>query len=243
MSLSGVARPDAFEYVGGELDVVANAVNWKRYFGSRIAPYVRGDVLEVGAGIGETTRHLCDGRQRSWLCLEPDARLAQRARERFDETALTPRPQLRVGTLADMDSAARFDAILYIDVLEHIDQDREELARASEHLAPGGAIVVLSPAFNVLFSELDRALGHYRRYTRQSLAAVFPSTLRRRRLFYLDSLGCAASLANRLMLKQTVPSPRQVAFWDGIIVPASRWVDPVLARMFGRSVIAVYDRP
>lgn len=242
MSLSGAVRSDAFEYVGGELDVVARAVNWKRYFRSKLGPFIRGDVLEVGAGLGETTRHLCDGRQHSWLCLEPDARLAARARERLDEAGLSPRPQLRVGTLADIDAAARFDAILYIDVLEHIEHDRDELLRASAHLAPQGAIVVLSPAFNVLFSELDRALGHYRRYTRRSLAAVFPSTLRRRCLTYLDSVGCVASLANRVFLKQTAPTARQVAFWDNVIIPASRAVDPVLARIFGRSVVAVYDR-
>src|SRR5688572_4039882 len=229
MSLSGAVRLDTFEYIGGELDVVANAVNWKRYFRSKLAPFIRGNVLEVGAGIGETTRHLCDGRQRSWLCLEPDSRLAKQANRRFEQTHLSPRPDVRVGTLADIDPGARFDTILYIDVLEHIEYDREELQGASEHLAPAGSLVVLSPAFNVLFSELDRALGHYRRYTRRSLAAVFPPTLRRRSLMYLDSLGCAASLANRMLLKQALPSPRQVAFWDRVIIPASRLADPILA--------------
>ena len=81
MSRSGDAQPDTYEYVGGELDLFARAVNWKRYFRSELAPFIRGDVLEVGAGIGEPTRHLGDGRQRTWLCLEPDPRLAGRLRE------------------------------------------------------------------------------------------------------------------------------------------------------------------
>jgi hypothetical protein len=101
---------------------------------------------------------------------------------------------------------------------------------------------VLSPAFPLLYSEFDRALGHFRRYTRRSLAAVMPPTLTRRRLEYLDSVGFLASLGNRLLLKQELPTARQIALWDRVMVPASRVVDPVLARGFGRSVLAVYER-
>ena len=242
MSRSGDAQPDTYEYVGGELDLFARAVNWKRYFRSELAPFIRGDVLEVGAGIGETTRHLCDGRQRTWMCLEPDPRLAGRLRELLKQASLTPAPTVQTGTLAGLEPSSRFDAILYIDVLEHIENDREELLRATEHLAPGGAIVVLSPAFGVLFSEFDRAVGHFRRYTRDTLTAVFPPTLRRRRLTYLDSVGFVASLANRALLKQSLPSARQIALWDSVMIPTSRWVDPMLGRWFGRSIIAVYER-
>src|SRR5690349_9501746 len=134
MNRSGDATPLAYEYVGNELDLFAHAVNWKRYFGSRLAPFIRGDVLEVGAGIGETTRHLCDGRQRSWVCLEPDPGLAQRLTASLEARPVTPQPTVRVGTVADLESDALFDSVLYIDVLEHIEDHRGELKRASEHL-------------------------------------------------------------------------------------------------------------
>src|SRR6266566_1942810 len=65
-----------YRYGGEELCLFAAAVNWKRYIRSVVQPYVVGDVLEVGAGIGGTTRVFCDGRQRSWTCLEPDPELA-----------------------------------------------------------------------------------------------------------------------------------------------------------------------
>ena len=55
----------SYSYVGNELELFAEAVHWKRYFRSAIADRLVGDVLEVGAGIGETARHLLDGRQRS----------------------------------------------------------------------------------------------------------------------------------------------------------------------------------
>jgi SAM-dependent methyltransferase len=242
MNSSRDALAHSYSYVGNELELFAEAVNWKRYFRSAIADRLVGDVLEVGAGIGETARHLLDGRQRSWLCLEPDERLATRLRSWAGSGDLAPRPTVRIGTAADVNPRSRFDAILYIDVLEHIEDDRAEMARAAELLAPGGALIVLSPAFQQLFSEFDRSVGHYRRYTRASLARVMPAALRQVRLRYLDSVGFLASLSNRALLRQALPTPRQIALWDRVMIPASRALDPLLARSFGRSVLAIYER-
>lgn len=64
-------RPD----VGTELDLFAAAENWKRYWRSHLRAFVRGVVLEVGAGIGSNTRLLADTDWSTWTCLEPDPRL------------------------------------------------------------------------------------------------------------------------------------------------------------------------
>jgi SAM-dependent methyltransferase len=235
-----LARP--YSYVGTELDLFAEARHWKRYFRSAFADRLVGDVLEVGAGIGETARHLLDGRQRSWLCLEPDERLATRLREWAAGGSVAPRPTVQIGTTLDVNPRSRFDTILYIDVLEHIEDDRGEMSRAAELLAPRGTLIVLSPAFPLLFSEFDRSVGHYRRYTRASLAAVMPASLRQVRLRYIDSVGFMASLANRALLRQELPSRRQIALWDRVMIPVSRVLDPLLVHSFGRSVVAVYER-
>jgi len=243
MSQPGRDTQSAYEYVGEELDLFALAVNWKLYFKSQFADIIRGDVLEVGAGIGETTRHLCDGRQRSWLCLEPDGQLAGRLESAIASGVLSPMPRVQIGTIADVDPASRFDAILYIDVLEHIEHDAEELSRAAELLGPSGRIVVLSPAFGFLYSEFDRAVGHFRRYTTRSLEAVFPASLTRLQLRYLDAVGFLASVTNRMLLHQSVPSRRQIEFWDRRMIPLSRHLDRIFQHLFGRSVLAVYERP
>lgn len=230
-------------YSGTELDQAALAVNWKSYFRSRLAPYITGRVLEVGAGLGGTTIRLRDGRQTSWLCLEPDASLVSRLQATLNDNPSPVPTTLMTGELSSLPDDERFDSILYIDVLEHIEDDRGELQRAAAHLAPGGSLVVLCPAFQILFSEMDRALGHFRRYTKRSLDAVFPHDLQRLELLYLDSLGMLASLANKFFLRQGAPSEKQVKFWDGVIIPVSRVLDPVLLRSIGRSVIAIYRKP
>jgi len=242
MNSSQDALAHSYSYVGNELELFAEAVHWKRYFRSAIADRLVGDVLEVGAGIGETARHLLDGRQRSWLCLEPDERLGTRLRAWAEAGDVAPLPTVQIGTTADLDPSSRFDTILYIDVLEHIEDDRAEIARAAELLAPRGALIVLSPAFQQLFSDFDRSVGHFRRYTRASLAEVMPPSVRQVRLRYLDSVGFLASLSNRALLRQALPTRRQIALWDRVMIPASRVLDPLLARSFGRSVLAVYER-
>jgi len=242
MNSSQDALAHSYSYVGNELELFAEAVHWKRYFRSAIADRLVGDVLEVGAGIGETARHLLDGRQRSWLCLEPDERLGTRLRAWAEAGDVAPLPTVQIGTTADLDPSSRFDTILYIDVLEHIEDDRAEIGRAAELLAPRGTLIVLSPAFQQLFSDFDRSVGHFRRYTRASLAEVMPPSLRQVRLRYLDSVGFLASLSNRALLRQALPTRRQIALWDRVMIPASRVLDPLLARSFGRSVLAVYER-
>lgn len=230
------------EYVGGELDLFARATNWKSYFASLLRPYIRGRVLEVGAGLGTTTEALWNDSVESWLCLEPDPQLAAQLTERIPAGRWpNARVESRVATVEELGPDERFDAILYIDVLEHIHDDRGELASASRHLSNGGKLIVLSPAFPSLYSKFDTALGHVRRYTAKSLAAAFPASLRRERVFYADSVGALGSLANRLLLRQSLLGPVQIQTWDKAMIPVSRVLDPLFGRRFGRSVIAIYS--
>jgi SAM-dependent methyltransferase len=226
----------AFEYAGGELDLFEKAVRWKRYWRNRAEPFIAGDVLEVGAGIGANTRALADLAHRSWTCLEPDPALAARI------PSMGPGYATRVGTTKEFFASECFDTILYIDVLEHIEDDRGELARAAAHLKPGGHIIVLSPAHQFLYAPFDRAIGHFRRYSRSSLRAAAPVSLHETKLVYLDSVGLLASAANRLLLSQSMPTESQILAWDRFMVPISRLLDPVFMGRAGKSILGVWQR-
>jgi SAM-dependent methyltransferase len=219
--------------------------NWKQYWSVILKPFLRGDVLEVGAGLGTNTRLLHGAPSspvRRWVALEPDSRLLDQLRG-----ATLERVEPRLGTLANLDASELFDTILYIDVLEHIPDDIAELRRAAAHLNPkseASRLIVLSPAHPWLFSEFDGAIGHHRRYTRESLkaAAQGVDSLSLQRLWYLDSGGLLASAANRLLLRQSLPTLRQILFWDRVLVPFSRFLDPLLLHRLGKSVVAVWTR-
>ena len=142
-----------------------------------------------------------------------------------------------VGTIADLNAEAKFDAILYIDVLEHIEDDRAEMTRAAARLKPGGALIVMSPAHPFLFTPFDAAIGHFRRYTRASLHQTAPTTLSVEKLVYLDAAGMLASAANRMLLRSAMPTERQILTWDRLLVPVSRLIDPLFAGRVGKNVL------
>jgi SAM-dependent methyltransferase len=232
-----------YSYVGAELELFSAATVWKSYFRRHIEPYLGARVLEVGAGLGGTTKLLCSPRQEAWICLEPDALLVGELGHAVERGELPEICQILIGTLSQVRPSTLFDTVLYIDVLEHIEDDRGELERAAAHLKPGGHLVVLGPAHPRLFSPFDRAIGHYRRYTRPSLRALTPKGLVTVRSIYLDSVGLLASLGNRLFLSQSMPGPRQIACWDKILVRCSRLVDPLFGYSLGKSVLSVWNRP
>jgi SAM-dependent methyltransferase len=218
--------------VGSELALFEKARNWKTYWRSVIAPFVHGAVLEAGAGIGANTRLLRELPHSRWTALEPDAALSAQI-EGADEVL--------TGTLDDLPDERRFDTILYIDVLEHIQDDRAELRRAAAHLNDGAHVIVLSPAHNFLFTPFDSAIGHFRRYSRESLRQAAPPELALRKLIYLDSAGMLASLGNRLLLQRSMPTESQILTWDRVLVPLSRALDPIFAGRVGKSVLGVWS--
>jgi hypothetical protein len=227
-----------FQYMGSELEIFAHARHWKSYVHSQLRPYLIGDVLEVGAGIGGTTQALNNGTQQRWVCLEPDPVFAKK---------ISSLPDLRncevvVGMLPDLGPQEAFDSILYIDVLEHIKEDRAELVLAAQHLKANGVIVVLAPAFPWLYTPFDAAIGHFRRYTRNSLRAVAPQGLREEKCIYLDAFGILASAGNLVFLRASNASAGQMRFWDNCLVPISRFMDRVLAFSVGRSVLAIWRK-
>lgn len=239
-----IHRRDAqpYQYVGTELELFAAATNWKAYLKRQITPHLGARVLEVGAGMGGTTRALFDPCVQSWLALEPDPALAACYDQARQEGNLPACCDVRVGTIQDLAGRDRFDCVVYIDVLEHIEHDQDELAQAAQLLAPQGKLIVLAPAHKFLFSPFDQAVGHFRRYNRSSLGSLAPPSCRLVRLVYLDSVGLLASLGNRLLLRRAIPTRRQIAFWDRTLVRASRLLDPLLRHRLGKSILAVWQK-
>jgi SAM-dependent methyltransferase len=224
----------SFHYSGDELPLMVRAVRWKAYVAAQLRPYLGPSVLEVGAGIGGNIPHLFHPPVQHWTALEPDAAQAQGIAD--------PRVRVIVGALDAITAESKFNAILYLDVLEHIADDAAELRQAATHLLPGGHLIVLAPAHPFLFSPMDTAVGHYRRYTRARLRGITPAGCQLACLHHLDAVGFFASLANRLMLRAPRLSPGQISLWDGVMVPTSRILDPLLGHRFGRSLLAVWRR-
>ncbi|HEY9619553.1 MAG TPA: methyltransferase domain-containing protein [Crinalium sp.] len=232
----------AFKYSGSELEIFSEAIHWKSYWGSQVRPYLGQRVLEVGAGIGGTTRNLCKKTHDFWLALEPDQAMASDLSRQAAMGYLPEFCQIQCGTIDRLEPDQPFNTILYIDVLEHIEDDLNEVERAKTLLAPGGYLVVLAPAHQWLYTAFDQAIGHYRRYNRESLLQLTPSGLNCISTRYLDSVGLLASLGNRLLLRSAQPTRQQIRLWDRYMVRLSTFIDPVVFHSVGKSILVVWQR-
>jgi SAM-dependent methyltransferase len=229
-------------YQGNELNIFQHATVWKNYYGSLIGPYLEGKVLEVGAGMGTTTRHLCSGKQEKWICLEPDPQLYAELERKVKANELPSCCIPFKGIIQDLPKEEKFNTIIYIDVIEHIEKDAVELEHAARLLKNGGHLIVLVPAHQFLYSPFDRAVVHYRRYNKKMLKAVAPEGVTLRMMKYLDSIGLLASLVNKLVLKQKYPSMKQVRFWDKVIVRCSRVIDRLTVYRLGKSLLGIWEK-
>lgn len=230
-------------YQGKELDIFRHAMHWKKYWSFIVKPYINGDVLEVGAGIGENTLLFQNADWSTWVCLEPDKQLAMRIESTLESVGIAYRYEVITGTLLGVDKNQKFDTILYIDVLEHIEDHEAELKHAALRLKEGGRLIILSPAHQMLYTPFDHSIGHFRRYNKELLASVVPDKFVREKLIYLDCVGLIASLGNRIFLRQKMPSLRQIRIWDRFMVPVSQVLDKWFFYCIGKTIIGIWEKP
>ena len=210
--------PGVPQALAHDLQAMARAQAYNDWLIDRARPWLRGRVLDVGAGIGTHTIQL-RGLADEVVALEPDPQFAQMLRDRVDGV------QIVEGDATDVQGP--FDAIVCFNVLEHIDDDESTLRRLRELLAPDGALLLLVPAHPTLFGPIDTAFGHYRRYGKQELrrklrAAGFePGVLR-----HVNPVGALGWLAQARIRKRARMSYRGLDLYDRL-VPALRLLDNV----------------
>jgi SAM-dependent methyltransferase len=222
---------------------MAQAVRYFAWQGRLVRPELGRRVVEVGCGLGNFTGMLLD--REAVVAVDPEPGCIERLQERFPN-----RPNLHAfaaGVLGETFlGLARFqpDSCVCLNVLEHIEDDRGALAAMASILVPGGAIVLIVPAFQALYGPIDRRLGHCRRYSRKSLARLAAAAgLRIRKLRYLNSAGFFGWWLNAHVFRREAQSARQIEIFDRFVVPVLARVEALAPPPFGQSLFAVLRKP
>ncbi|MDP2684408.1 MAG: class I SAM-dependent methyltransferase [bacterium] len=81
------------------------------------------------------------------------------------------------GFAEDLDGilTEKFDNILMIDVVEHIEDDDGLLIRLGKFLEDSGELIIFVPAYQSLYGKRDKEIGHYRRYNKKTLRILIES--------------------------------------------------------------------
>jgi SAM-dependent methyltransferase len=220
------------------LENLSEAINYRRWLCRLAAPWLGSDPLEVGSGLGDQAAEWVELRGRFTASEADPTRLAHLRRRFADD------PRVRVRRLqVPLAVTTSHSSVLAFNVLEHINDD-VEAARAFGRLAvPGGWVVVLVPAFGFAMGRFDAELGHYRRYTRGSLATTLEAAgLQVRVCHYVNALGlCAWTLGVRVLGMRPRAGPALRAY--DALVPALERLEQVRRPPFGQSVFAVARAP
>jgi SAM-dependent methyltransferase len=220
-----------------EFEALAQAQNYRRALFAEFGPYLRGDVVEVGAGIGQMTAHLVrmPGVNRA-IAIEPDRGFCARHRAQF------PAHELVEGTAANLPAGTAWDAILSINVLEHIRDDEDELKRYAGLLRERrGALCLFVPARPEIYAPIDKDFGHFRRYTKAELRGKLTGAgFEIVRLHYFNCVGYFAWWLSFCLLKRHRFEGEQVRFYDRMIFPVVHAVESRIIRPpFGQNLLAV----
>jgi len=218
------------------LERLAAAPKFNRWMFDRLRPWIGRRVLEVGSGIGNLSVFLQD-RERVVLTDTEPWYLA-RLRERFGGRMNIEVARLYLPVVDGALAAERFDTIICLNVLEHVEDDVGSLAVMRGLLAPGGRLVLLVPALRALYGTLDRALGHFRRYTRSELIAKLRGTgLVPRHVEYFNLAGIPGWwVTGRLLRRSLIPAAS--LRWYDALVPLFR-LERLLPWRIGQSLIAI----
>ena len=226
--------------VAATLDIFLQTPNLNRLIFDRLRPWCGQRVVEVGAGLGTITELLLD--RELIVATEVEPTFLRKLRARFAGRANVLVEGLDLEAV-DVDAlrAHRLDTIVCVNVLEHVDNDRDALTRLSQSLQPGGRLLLYVPALPWLFGTLDRGLQHHRRYARRALEDLLTATgWRVLHQSWMNMLGIPGWFLNSRVLRRRILPAMQVAAYDKL-TPLLR-IENRLRPPIGMSLVVVCER-
>jgi len=232
--------PDSLpQYAGKDLEAMSFALNYHRWIMAEFRPFLGKQVAEVGAGTGSFSGLILENQIENLTAFEPSQNLYPSLCASLSHDQRATAINDYFGKAAD----GQFDSVLYVNVLEHIQDDRAELAAAYKALSPGGYLLIFVPALPRLYSELDKQLGHFRRYVKKDLEVlVLHAGFTLTKVQYFDIAGIVPWYVNFVMLKNSMGSG-SVSLYDRLVVPPMRILENLLAPPIGKNLLLVARKP
>ena len=224
-------------YPGKELENFDLASIWRKYIYFLIKKYIKGSVLEVGAGIGSFTNNYSSLENNSITLTEIDNNNYKIIKERFKNR------NYFFYQSVTKELKGKFNTIMYLNVLEHIEKDTVEINDALEKLDDNGYLIILVPAHNKLYSKFDEAVGHFKRYEIDYFNKLKLNNAVIEKTFFLDCMGYLLYYINGVFFKEDVyPSKLKILIWDKIFTPITFFLDKILNYKFGKNLLCVIKK-
>ncbi|MBV8553451.1 MAG: glycosyltransferase [Acidobacteriaceae bacterium] len=207
------------------LVAMSRAKRFNRWMADTIGPWIVGEVLELGAGIGNLTVLLSSGRHR-YIATDTHKEHLYELRSRVDHR---PNVELAVCDFSDPADAERFresaDTVVCLNVLEHVADDLAGLENIHACLRPGGTAIILVPQGPQAFGSMDEVLEHKRRYTVEELKGKMAAAgFQVEQITFFNRATWPGWYLNSRILRRRTLSRLQLRVFD-LLVPVWRRID------------------
>jgi SAM-dependent methyltransferase len=234
------------EYVGKDLEAMDFAENYHRWILNLFRPYIGKHIVEVGAGTGSFSTLLLETNPESLSLVEPSGMytaLTEKLSKLTETAGVCFFKSIFVEVADQIGQEKKPDTMMYINVLEHIEDDRLELITINRSLAVGGYACIFVPSMPALYSDFDKRLGHYRRYNKKELvekceAAGFEIRVAR----YFDFLGILPWFVKYRLMGSLTMESGAVQLYDRLVVPIIRPLENLVNPPLGKNLLVVAEK-
>jgi len=230
------------DIIGEEtLSIISTAGKFNRWMYDEIRPYLRGRILESGSGIGNISGMVLKEKFETVLS-DYNTSYITHLQKKF--AGIPNLKDVVYLNLQDIDFEKKnhslfekFDNIFLLNVIEHLENDAAAVSNCKYMLKQGGRLILLAPAYPFLFCKIDENLGHFRRYTVTSLAAVLEKNqLEIIEKKYFNLAGIAGwFIWGKLLKKKKINAGSMYLF--NKIIPLARVADKIFLKKIGLSAI------
>ncbi len=220
------------------LEVLEGADRYNRWIAEVIKPYLIAPILEIGSGTGNITQHFLH--IKPLFVTDVDKGFVAELKKRFRNEKNVSVEHLDITQKLPGKFISKFKTVFAINVLEHIKDDTDSLRNIFDGLFPGGRLILLLPAKKLAYTNLDKVLGHYRRYEKEELikkledAGFIVETMN-----FFNIVGLVSwVIRDKFERKNFHLKPYQIAIFD-MLVPVLKIIERLVRMPVGISLIAV----
>lgn len=225
---------------------MANAKNYYNWILDVFRPYVGQNVLEIGAGHGQLRPLLQSAKVSSFVSVDIDPELVRDLNARSGEEGTYILSDVSRPEFMESLNGQQFDTVFCINVLEHIEDDRNAVSNMMNVLVPGGRLLLLVPAFDALYSDMDRIAGHIKRYSRSALLGVgtMPNSKITMIEFFnpIGGVGWWMNTFRKIEHLEGKALKSQIRVFDRYLLPISRAMNPLTTKFFGQSLVCCIEK-
>jgi SAM-dependent methyltransferase len=233
-------------YVGKDLEAMSFAVNYHKWILDEFRPFFGKKFVEVGAGTGSFSELLLQEKPEKLDIIEPSEMfefLEQNVSQIETATKISFHQAIFADVRREIGNGSKPDSIIYVNVLEHIEDDKGELAMIYETLESGGKCFIFVPALQSLYGEFDRKIGHFRRYTKSEIEEKCKAAgFRVLKSKYFDFTGIFPWWIKYKLLKSDTLESGAVTLYDKIAIPVISRFEKILPMPIGKNILLIVEK-